>query len=450
MKRWITTVLCASVFFLFSASLTHAQEQSTPQITVVQKVTHEDGTTSVVKKRLNSQAELEAYLEQNTLEGADVDLEIIVKDGRNIDMQFHNNHSTFEFSRDFEFNEEEFEIKMEGLETEMKELQKTMHEMSKEERFMRGHRVHDTNRAILGIYPESDGKEGIAISSTVRGSGSEAAGLQGGDVVIKVNEVTTNNVTDLRNELSKFNPGHSVNVVYLRNGQEMNTMVVLSESKSHSWTVHRDPCKVFIGVYVGGIGNQGEGVKVSGVINETPASISGVQKGDLIVALDDIYVNSHAELLRERNKHNPGDYFTLTVFREGQELDIDAQFLDCDEETEEIIEEIEVEEVPGSDGGLLEQPSIDINNTLDLEDYRAFPNPTYGEVNVSFIAEAVATDLQIVDATGKVIYQEDLPFFDGQYNKEIDLSNGTPGVIIINIRQGDKIVAKKVVLMARA
>ncbi|MCB0644219.1 MAG: T9SS type A sorting domain-containing protein, partial [Phaeodactylibacter sp.] len=166
---------------------------------------------------------------------------------------------------------------------------------------------------------------------------------------------------------------------------------------------------------------------------------------------DDVAVNSFNELLNERNKHEAGDLFTLTIQRDGQTMDLDAQFLPCERAEEpapatgmeEPVQELIVVEEPVT-------PELELDNSLKLDVYNAYPNPTYGGLQVDFQAEAVPTNVQVTDATGKIVHQETLNQFDGNYSKQLDLRNATPGVLLLTIQQGDKTVTEKIILLARA
>ncbi len=185
-------------------------------------------------------------------------------------------------------------------------------------------------------------------------------------------------------------------------------------------------------------------MKVSSVIDGTAAERAYIQKGDIITALDGVRVHSHSELVRERDKHEPGDYFTLTVISGGSTIDIEAQFDDCPKDEAPVVEEeIIIEETPEI------QPTLN-NNVLQLQSFDAYPNPTYGAVNVRFQGEAVPTKVKVIDVTGKVVYQEDVDDFDGIYNRDLNLENVTPGALIVNIQQGSKMFSKSLILLPRA
>lgn len=73
---------------------------------------------------------------------------------------------------------------------------------------------------------------------------------------------------------------------------------------------------------------------------------------------------------------------------------------------------------------------------LDLESFTAAPNPTDGELNITFKGEAGPTIVTITDITGKVIEQRKLENFDGLFNETFDLSNQNAGIYAISVVQG--------------
>jgi membrane-associated protease RseP (regulator of RpoE activity) len=213
---------------------------------------------------------------------------------------------------------------------------------------------------------------------------------------------------------------------------------------------------VFIGVYTTDFSaQQGEGVRVTSIIGNTPAEMYGVQAGDIILSLDGVDVTTGNQLRSERDKHEPGEAFTLLVNRSGDYIDINAQFKTCAEPT---IEEVADEPVTPAEQPALapveEKPEPLVQPrevpALELEQWQAFPNPSLGDITIEFKAEAVPTNIRVLDASGKVIYQEQLNNFDGLYKKELNLRKATPGTLLLSIQQGEKVVTKQLVLMNRA
>ena len=331
-------------------------------------------------------------------------------------------------------------------------------EKEKIEEFMYARSKH--SKPFLGVYSsENPNGNGIVLDGTVQNSAAKKAGLQGGDIITSINGNAINSVSELRMELKDHKVGDAINIAYTRNDSPSQVEVVLGRKQRNNHHVYsyntqrdrveRDPCKVFIGVY-SGTSYSTKGVKVTGIIDQTPASEANLERGDYITALDGITVHSHKELLRERNKHNPGDRFLITYTRNGQEFDEVAYFKDCPKPTVQenpIVEEVIEETLPVVEMPQITQPT---DNTLKVEGLEAYPNPTYGDLKLNFQAEALPTDVRIIDIQGRVLFQETLNNFDGNYYRDLNVSNGTPGVLAITITQGGKVFTKNIVLLARA
>ncbi len=91
---------------------------------------------------------------------------------------------------------------------------------------------------------------------------------------------------------------------------------------------HRNPCNVFIGVVTEVTDGK---LLVTEVVDNTPAQKAGVQVGDVLVAMDNVPVNSQDALIAQRDKHGQGDAFSLQLQRNGGELSVDARFKQCTE-----------------------------------------------------------------------------------------------------------------------
>ncbi|MEQ8705571.1 MAG: TonB family protein [Phaeodactylibacter sp.] len=103
---------------------------------------------------------------------------------------------------------------------------------------------------------------------------------------------------------------------------------------------------------------------------------------------------------------------------------------------------VEIYMKPGpSDIG--EQP---VAQTLQLQNFRASPNPTSGELRVRFKGEAVPTTLRILSITGQQLLQRPLLQFGGQADETLDLSNLPKGTVLLEVRQGERVYVEKVVV----
>ncbi len=451
MKRLFPSALCLLAFLLFSGSTLVKAQQTTPSnesghVIIIQKTKHDDGTVTVKKKSLEKGQDARAYFDKLNLQDESGKSEIVI-----ITDEKDKTTAT----------EEEMIFFMRNAKRHGDAAADQYNDMEELKIILRDHAEIDVQRendkkTFLGVYPAS-GENGVKITGVVDGSGAKAAGLQTDDVMTSINGNAIRTNSDLRRELAKYQPDDVVNIDFLRNGEAKVAQVTLSSPKansnsyryqiSHSARAERDPCKVFYGVYVGSYGEGLEGVGVSGIVKdgEWPAETAGLRKGDRIIAIDAIPVNSHHELVTERDKHKPGEAFTFTILRDGYPIDIESRFKSCPGQTEEPVEEAVTEEVQPEP-----QPVEQIENTLQLEELNAFPNPTYGMLNVKFRGEAVPTTVMISDINGKAVFQENLKSFDGYYNREINLNDASPGTLLLSIRQGEKVVTASIVLLNRA
>ena len=61
---------------------------------------------------------------------------------------------------------------------------------------------------------------------------------------------------------------------------------------------------------------------ISEVLEDTPAAEVGLQPGDLIIAIDGKPVEEVEAFIEEMQSRKPGDEVSLTIFREGEEIEI--------------------------------------------------------------------------------------------------------------------------------
>ena len=82
-----------------------------------------------------------------------------------------------------------------------------------------------------GITVPNGVEKGVAILEVVSPSPAEKAGLQKGDIIIKLEKEKIQSVAELRYELYKHNPGETIKITYNRDGKEYTAPITLEESK---------------------------------------------------------------------------------------------------------------------------------------------------------------------------------------------------------------------------
>ena len=81
------------------------------------------------------------------------------------------------------------------------------------------------------------------------------------------------------------------------------------------------------------------------------------------------------------------------------------------------------------------------------ENLNVYPNPTRGLFNISFTAEKVDNfEINIIDAFGQIVSNENRRDFVGEYTKKVDLSNWPRGIYMVQIKTKDSFVSKRIVL----
>ena len=85
-------------------------------------------------------------------------------------------------------------------------------------------------KASTGSIPDfSYTGEGVKIGSVIEGSAGEKAGLKVGDIIISLNGEVVKNLMEYSNALKKFQPGETVKLGILREGNEKVISITLSE-----------------------------------------------------------------------------------------------------------------------------------------------------------------------------------------------------------------------------
>ena len=77
-----------------------------------------------------------------------------------------------------------------------------------------------------------------------------------------------------------------------------------------------------------------------------------------------------------------------------------------------------------------------------------YPSPTNDNVNIQFAMEGWVNDvdLMISDVLGRTVYTETIKNFDGQYNRQLDLSKNPDGIYLLQLKLGQKTIHRKIVL----
>jgi len=212
--------------------------------------------------------------------------------------------------------------------------------------------TEDENRAMLGVITDLCDK-GAKITSITEQSAAEKAGLKTGDIITKINKEAVKEDGDVARAIKARKPGDKVTVTFLRDEKEQTVTAELGKWKGFKMqsfggahplnlenfrvTVPPTPPMPPLTNYYISSGRQrlglsiqdtedGKGVKVTDVDEETPAASAGFLKDDLILQVDEEPVNSTDELKRITARARQGSTFSFKISRKGKEQTLEVKY----------------------------------------------------------------------------------------------------------------------------
>jgi serine protease Do len=211
----------------------------------------------------------------------------------------------------------------------------------------------DENRAMLGVITDLNEK-GARVASVTRESAAEKAGLKKDDIITRIDKQSIKEDGDVARAIRAHKPGEKVSITILRDGKEQTLNAELTKWKGMNTFGTLAPSRYFdmndISTHVApaipmtpgsgysiygsrtprlGISIQdtedGKGVKITDVDEETPAAKSGLKKDDIITKVDDDAITSTDELKRITTRLRQGSAMNFRVLRGGQEQTIEVK-----------------------------------------------------------------------------------------------------------------------------
>lgn len=106
-------------------------------------------------------------------------------------------------------------------------------EFGKVQRAFLGVSIRDIDSKLIDEKKLKGDTKGIYVTGVSQGGGAGEAGVQEGDIILKVGEVDVNNVPELQEQIGHYRPGDRLAVLIKRNGEEK-TLPVTLRSKNGS------------------------------------------------------------------------------------------------------------------------------------------------------------------------------------------------------------------------
>jgi serine protease Do len=212
-------------------------------------------------------------------------------------------------------------------------------------------KLSGSNAAFLGVSSENTDGKGAKIKGVTEGSAAEKAGLRTGDIITKINDAKVNGPEQLTAAIHKFKPEDKITVTYSREGKEQKVTTTLGKNKmlnlektynfsmpkveklkelsemdgmnapySFSWSndKHR------LGIKAQDT-EDGKGVKVLDVDEESTADKAGVKEGDIITEFDGKPVNSAETLANLARENREKSSYKIHLNRDGKSQEVEIK-----------------------------------------------------------------------------------------------------------------------------
>lgn len=206
------------------------------------------------------------------------------------------------------------------------------------------------NKAFLGVTTEKT-DDGAKITEVTDESAADKAGLKQGDVITKINDDKIATSNDLYKAVGKYKPEDKVTVAYKRDGKDATATATLGSNNrvhAYSYNFNKDGKDFSFSMPPGGFSysgdapflmsdkprmglqvqdtEEGKGVKVLDVDDESPAEKAGLKEDDIITSVNGKNVNSVDELKEAVKDGKPGDTFKLNYMRNNQSQSAEVKF----------------------------------------------------------------------------------------------------------------------------
>lgn len=211
----------------------------------------------------------------------------------------------------------------------------------------------DSNRAMLGVTTEkADG--GVSIENVTKESAAAKMGLKQGDVITKIDDKAITNPDELSAVIKKHKPGDKVTVTYLRDKAQNTATAELGKWKGSTFTgdFKINMKDIEVGnmmpniqaaprprTFSGTIGrggtpklglsvqdsDDGKGVSILNVDEESNAAKAGLKEGDIITEIDGKAVNSPDEAAKIIRESKDKISVNMKIQRKGKNQTIEVK-----------------------------------------------------------------------------------------------------------------------------
>ncbi len=182
-----------------------------------------------------------------------------------------------------------------------------------------GVEIQEITRELESFFSLPKGGGGVLVSDVMKDSPAVRAGLERGDVLLKIEETELESPEDYRETLSEFTPSDPLKVTISRKGKRKDLVV---HPATFPLAQAVELAFIRLGLKVGEMDRttkrrygQEEGVLIEEVMRNSEAGKIGLERGDVILKINDLPIKGLDAFKRaiSRNHHQPS--LTLLVQR---------------------------------------------------------------------------------------------------------------------------------------
>ncbi len=175
-------------------------------------------------------------------------------------------------------------------------------------------------------------EEGVLVNEVFEGEPAQKAGIQPGDIILKVDNSVVDTPTSLAKAVAALTPGKAATLKILRNGELRDLSVVLSERKDESEAPEAVPVKTpesILGLTIEDISKEAadrfklkdtQGVVITKVEGDSLADRGGLKEGDVIKEINRQTIADSNDFRKASEGLKPEDGVLVRIVREQRGL----------------------------------------------------------------------------------------------------------------------------------
>lgn len=156
--------------------------------------------------------------------------------------------------------------------------------------------IQDLTSDLSQAFNLGENQRGVVVAQVQPGSAAAKAGIEAGDVVISIDGRPVESAAEMRNAIGSHRIGDKVKLTLLRDGSTKTVEAKIGEPQADVATanaVHQ-----FLAGAKLEARNDGQGIRVTAIAPGSAAQSSGLQQGDVIVAVNRVQVRTLEDLTK--------------------------------------------------------------------------------------------------------------------------------------------------------